>query len=209
MLLYFKPGACSLSSRIVLHELDLPFNAVQVDTEAGVTETGADYRAVNPKGYVPALEVSPGVVITENPAILQYLADLAPQAGLAPEAGTLERAQLQEWLNFTSSELHKAFGPWFSGRPFEGQEKARASSTLTRRIGDVERVLTDGRAFILGKAFTVADAYLFVVLNWTGFVDVDLARWPAVAEYMQRMRARPAVRKAMAAEGLLPAGKVQ
>lgn len=115
MRLYFKPGACSLSSRITMTELGVPFEATRVDTATGKTETGADFRAINPKGYVPALEIAPGTVITENPAILQYLADSHPAARLAPPAGTLERARLQEWLNFTSSELHKAFAPYFGG----------------------------------------------------------------------------------------------
>jgi glutathione S-transferase len=203
MLLYFKPGACSLSSRIVLTELGLPFEAVKVDTDAGTTEDGSDYRAVNPKGYVPALEIAPGTVITENPAILQYLADQVPQAGLAPMTGKIERIRLQEWLSFTSSELHKAFSPWFSGRPLNGEEKSRAEANLDRRIGDVEQGLSDDRPFILGETFTVADAYLFVVLSWSGFIGVDLARWPKVAAYTTRIAARPAVRAALAAEGLL------
>lgn len=203
MLLYFKPGACSLSSRIVLIELGLPFAAMKVDTDAGTTEDGSDYRAVNPKGYVPALEIAPGTVITENPAILEYLADQAPQAGLAPPAGTIERVRLQEWLSFTSSELHKAFSPWFSGRPMADADRSRAEANLNRRIGDVERGLSDARSFILGEAFTVADAYLFVVLSWSGFIGVDLARWPTVAAYATRIAARPAVRTALAAEGLL------
>lgn len=209
MRLYFKPGACSLSSRITLIELGLPFEAIQVDTEAGTTATGADYRAINPKGYVPALEIEPGTVITENPAILQYLADRAPAVGLAPAPGTIDRVRLQEWLNFTSSELHKAFGPWFSGRVLGGEDKARAEATLARRIGDVERGLADGRAFVLGERFTVADAYLFVVLNWTGFIGVDLTRWPKVADYVPRVAARPAVRRALAAEGLLASEAAQ
>ncbi|WEZ85387.1 glutathione S-transferase C-terminal domain-containing protein (plasmid) [Rhizobium sp. 32-5/1] len=203
MLLYFKPGACSLSARIVLTELGLPFESVRVDTAAGTTIDGADYRAINPKGYVPALEIEPGIVLTENPAILQYLADLRPQAGLAPATGTLDRVRLQEWLNFTSSELHKAFGPWFSGRSFEESEQSRAEINLARRIDDVERGLSDGRGFILGETFTVADAYLFVVLNWTGFIGFDLARWPTVAAYVARVAMRPAVRAALIAEGLL------
>lgn len=209
MLLYFKPGACSLSSRIVLTELGLSFDAVKVDTDAGTTENGSDYRAVNPKGYVPALEIEPGIVITENPAILQYLADRAPQSGLAPATDTIGRVRLQEWLNFISSELHKAFSPWFSGRHLEGEEKSRAESNLARRIGDVERELSDGRPFILGDAFTVADAYLFVVLNWTGFIGVDLARWPKAAAYATRIASRPAVRAALAAEGLLQSEAAQ
>jgi len=203
MRLYFKPGACSLSSRITMTELGVPFEAVRVDTETGKTEAGADFRAINPKGYVPALEITPGTVITENPAILQYLADSHPSARLAPPAGTLERARLQEWLNFTSSELHKAFAPYFGGRALEGAEKERAEAQLSRRIGDVARGLSDGRSFILGDAFSVADAYLFVVLNWTNFIGVSLDRWPEVARYFARLAARPAIQSAMRAEGLI------
>lgn len=203
MLLYFKPGACSLSSRITLTELGLPYQAVQVDTDAGTAENGTDYRTINPKGYVPALEIEPGVVITENPAILQYLADRAPQAGLAPAMGTLDRARLQEWLNFTSSELHKAFSPWFSGRALEGDDKVRVEANLARRISDVERGLSDGRPYVLGHNFLVADAYLFVVLNWANFIGRDLTAWPNVAAYVARVAARPAVHKALAAEGLI------
>lgn len=203
MRLYFKPGACSLSSRIVLTELGLPHEAIKVDTETGLTETGADYRAINPKGYVPALELDGGGVITENPAILQYLADRATAVALAPANGTLERAYLQEWLNFISSELHKAFGPYFGERAPEGIEKETVDATLARRIGDVERGLADGRSFILGESFTVADAYLFVVLNWSNFVGLDLTRWPHVAAFMARLSGRPAVRTAMLREGLI------
>jgi glutathione S-transferase len=202
MRLYFKPGACSLSSRIVLTELGLAYEAIKVDTDAGLTETGADYCAINPKGYVPALELDGGAVITENPAILQYLADRDPSAQLAPPNGTLERAYLQQWLNFISSELHKAFGPYFGGTP-EGVEKENADARLARRIGDVERGLADGRSFILGESFTVADAYLFVVLNWSTHVGMDLERWPRVAAFMARMTSRPAVRAAMLREGLV------
>lgn len=202
MLLYFKPGACSLSARIVLNELNLPFEAVQVDTDIGRTANGSDYLAINPKGYVPALEVSPGLVLTESPAILQYLADQVPEAALAPDAGTLEHVRLQEWLNYTSSELHKAFAPWFSGRALEGNDKARAEANLARRIDHVEHALSDGRAYILGQNFTVADSYLFVVLNWANFINLDLGRWPQAAAFAARIAARPAVREAIVAEGL-------
>lgn len=205
MRLYFKPGACSLSARITMMEIGLSFESEAVDTAQGKTASGADYRAINPRGYVPALEIAPGTVITENPAILQYLADRHPQAKLAPPAGTLERARLQEWLNFTSSELHKAFSPFFGGRKLEGDDKARADAALARRIGDVEAVLVDDRPFILGEAFSVADAYLFVVLNWTTFIGVDLGRWPHVQAYHGRLAQRPSVRAAMQAEGLVPA----
>ncbi|WP_426131161.1 glutathione S-transferase N-terminal domain-containing protein [Pararhizobium sp. PWRC1-1] len=203
MQLYFKPGACSLSARIILTELEIPFESIEVITERGTTIDGRDYRAINPKGYVPALEIEPGVIVTENPAILQYLADLQPQAGLAAAAGTFERIRLQEWLNFISSELHKAFAPWFSGRSIDEGERSRAEIILARRIDDVERGLSDGRRFIVGEAFTIADAYLFVVLNWAGFISFSLARWPTVADYIARIAARPTVRAALVAEGLL------
>ena len=203
MRLYYKPGACSLSSRIVLTEIGLACDAIRVDTETGLTESGDDYRAINPKGYVPALELENGVVLTENPAILQFLADIHPEAALAPACGTLERARLQEWLNFTSSELHKAFSPYFRGHPLAAVEKEQVEERLARRVGDVERGLGDGRSFILGDRFTVADAYLFVVLNWSGFIGLDLTRWKAVAAYVARIAARPSVRKAMRQEGLI------
>lgn len=203
MRLYFKPGACSMSSRIVLSELKLNFEAIQVDTERGLTSSGADYRSINPKGYVPALEFAPGSVLTENPAILQYLADSHPEANLAPTPGTLERARLHEWLNFTSSELHKAFSPYFHGEKPQGMAKEQVDQTLRRRIGDVERELADGREFCLGATFSVGDAYLFVVLNWSKFIGLSLKSWPHVTEYMTRLSRRPSVREALRQEGLL------
>ncbi len=203
MKLYFKPGACSMASRIVLNELGLTFSAEQVDTQTGLTETGADYRQINPKGYVPALELASGAVLTENPAILQFLADRRPDAGLAPLPGTVERARLQEWLNFTASELHKAFSPYFQGRTLDDAEKATIEARLTKRIGDVERGLADGRRFILGDTFSVADAYLFVVLNWSRFIGLDLSLWPHVGAYLDRLSQRPCVQQAMQQEGLI------
>lgn len=203
MKLYFKPGACSLSPRIVLNELGLVFSAEQVDTGSGLTETGADYRRINPKGYVPALELDGGVVLTENPAILQYLADSYPEAGVAPVPGSVERARLQEWLNFTASELHKAFSPYFRGRALDDAEKVPVEAQLNRRIGDVEHGLADGRDFILGDRFSVADAYLFVVLNWSRFIGLDLSRWPSTQAYLARLSQRPSVKQAMRQEGLI------
>lgn len=203
MRLYYKPGACSLSSRIILSELGLSHESVKVDTEAGLTEDGKDFSAINAKGYVPALELSTGEVLTENPAILQYLADTNPQGKPSPPIGTLERARLQEWLNFISSELQKAFSPFFSGRKLAEEEEMKAHAVLGRRIGDVERSFSDGREFSLGEKFSVADAYLFVVLNWCNFIGVDLRRWPNVAAFAARVARRPAVRSALAEEGLL------
>lgn len=203
MRLYFKPGACSMSSRIVLIELGVAFDAVKVDTDKGITETGVDYRSINPRGYVPALELADGSVLTENPAILQYLVDTHTDSGIAVAGEALARARQQEWLSFTSSELHKAFSPYFRGSPLEQSEKEQVDRKLARRIGDVERGLADGRDFILGNHFTVADAYLFVVLNWSGFIGFSLEPWPHVAAYVARMAVRPAIREAMRQEGLL------
>lgn len=203
MKLYFKPGACSLATRIVLEELGLPYDAEEVNTLEGRTSSGNDYGCINPRGYVPALELEDGTVITENPAVLQYLADTHTQAGLAPASGPIGRARLQQWLNFTSSELHKAFGPFF-GDPAPVSEAAdRAHANLARRLGDVERELDDGRSFLLGDQFSVADAYLFVVLNWSGFIGVDLAHWPSCAAFTARCVERPAVRRALIKEGLI------
>ena len=202
MRLYFKPGACSLASRIVLTELGIPYEAIKVDTDAGTTERGDDYRAINPKGYVPALELDSGEVFTEGAAILQYLADRRPSESLAPAAGTLGRVRLQEWLNFIASELHTAYGPFFSGRKLDADEKQRADAKLARRIDDVERSLSDGRRFTLSEQFNVADAYLYVVLNWSRFIGLDLTRWPRVVAFMSRVGERPAVQAALRAEGL-------
>lgn len=203
MRLYFKPGTCSMSSRIVLNELGLGFDAIKVDTESGSMENGVDYRSINPKGYVPALELTDGAVLTENPAILQFLADVRPEAGLAPAHGTLERSRLQEWLNFTSSELHKAFSPYFRSHPLDETDKEQVEIRLARCIGDVEHGLSDGRDFILGNSFTVADAYLFVVLNCSNLIGFNLECWPHVSAYVKRLAARPSTRQAMRQEGLL------
>jgi glutathione S-transferase len=202
MRLYFEPGACSLAARIVLNELALPFEAVKVDTASARTEASHDYWAINPKGRVPALALDSGEVITEGPAILQYLADQRPGLKLAPAAGSLARVRLQEWLNFIASELHTAYNPFFSGRKPELEEKQRVELNLERRVGDVERELSDGRAFALGDQFSVADAYLFVVLGWSRHIGLDLARWPRVVALLARVSERPAVKSALRAEGL-------
>lgn len=201
MKLYFSPGACSLSPHIVLHEAGLRFDLEKVVLSTKLTESGADYRKINPKGYVPALQLDNGEVLTEGPAIVQYLADLVPQMQLAPAAGTLERYRLVEWLNFISTEVHKGFSPLFRPTTPE-QTKQAALTTLATRFDYLAGHLED-REFLVGRRFTVADAYLFTVLNWTGYVKVELDRWPALQAYKERMAARPAVRAAMHEEGLL------
>jgi glutathione S-transferase len=198
MKLYFSPGACSLASHIVLQELGLPFEAVQVDLMKKTTKSGRDFATINPKGYVPALELDDGAMLTEGPAILQYLADRRPETKLAPANGTLERYRLQEWLGFINSELHKQFSPLFNPATPE-QTKDSARKAIARRLGYVEGQL-DGRAFLMGDAFTVADAYLYTVLGWTKHVGVDLAPFPNVVAFRERVDARPAVQAAQAAE---------
>jgi len=201
MKLYYSPGACSLSPHIVLREAGLSFDLVKKDLHSQTLEDGSDYRTINPKGYVPALVLDDGQVLTEGPAIVQYLADQVPGKKLAPPAGTLERVRLQEWLNYITSELHKTFSPLFNKQASEDW-KAAARELLDRRIDFVAKAL-EGRSYLMGDTFTVADCYLFTVLNWAGWVKIDLSRWPSVTEYLKRVAARPAVQAALQAEGLL------
>lgn len=199
MKLYYSPGACSLSPHIVLRELSLPFELEKV--KAGVTEKGTDYRTVNPKGAVPTLELDDGQRLTEGPAIVQYLADRKPESGLAPAGGTMERYRLQEWLNFITSELHKRFGTLFSPKA-QPEWKAAVREQLGPLLDFTAGSLA-GRQYLLGGSQpTVADFYLFVVLSWGRFVEVDLGRWPVLKEYWKRIAARPTVQAALQAEGL-------
>jgi len=201
MKLYYSPGACSLAAHIVLHEAGLPFETEKVNLADKKTATGADYLAVNPKGYVPALQLDNGEVLTEAPVVLQYLADQAPARQLAPAAGTMERYRLIEWLNFISTELHKSLGMLFKpGLPEETRQMMRTLAGT--RLDLVDKQL-QGRDYLTGNQFGIADAYLSTVLGWSRLLQFDLARWPAVQAYLQRVNARPAVRAAMAAEGLL------
>jgi len=200
MKLFFSPGACSLSPRIVLEELGLPYESERVDLKAKKTASGADYAALNPKGYVPALQLDSGELLTEGPAIVQYLADQVPAKGLAPANGTLARYQLQSWLTFIGTELHKNFSPFFNPAASEDW-KAGARANLERRLGYVNEQLAS-RPYLMGDAFSAADAYLFVVLNWTRMLKIDLAPWPNVAAFLARVGQRPAVQAALKAEGL-------
>jgi glutathione S-transferase len=198
MKLYYSPGACSLASHITLKELGLPFEAVAVDLAKKTTSSGADFNAINPKGYVPALELDDGSILTEGPAILQYLADQKPAAGLAPANGTMERYRLQEWLGFINSEVHKSFGPLFDSAAPDALKDA-ARKRIAKRLGYVEKSLT-GKEFLVGSRFTVADAYLYTILAWTGAHRIELAEWPVLKAYQARIAARPAVQAAHAAE---------
>jgi glutathione S-transferase len=200
MKLFYSPGACSLAPHIVLRELGLPFDLERVDTKAGKTEKGADFRAVNPKGYVPALQLDDGQVLTEGPVITQFLADKKPEAKLVPAAGTLERYRLQEWLNYLTSEMHKSVGGLFNPKmpeDFKGVTKEAIGAKL-----DYLTKQLNGRSFLTGEAFTVADAYLFVILGWTKHVGIDLGKWPVLDAYSARIAGRPAVKAALKAEGL-------
>lgn len=207
MKLYYKPGACSMAAHIVLNELDIPFTLERTDTGKGVTETGQKYADINPNGYVPALELEPGVVLTENPAILEYLADLAPARGLAPPAGTFERTRLRELLAYLSSELHKSFSPFFSGSKLTADERQAAEARIAKRIAPIETRLSKAGPYLLGSQLSVADAYAFVILNWSQFIGVSLNQWPATHAFWQKLGSHPSVVKALKAEGLLDAGK--
>lgn len=201
MKLYYTPGACSLAPHIVLCELGLPHELVKVDLKTHTIEGGGDFYAINPKGYVPCLELEYDQVLTEDAVILQYLAELKGDVGLLPPAGSMERWRVLEWLNFISSELHKGLGTLFN--PAVTPEWRNAVlERVALRLGLVNQALK-GNAFLCGRHFTVADAYLFTIVNWTGLMKIDLAPWPELAAYQLRMAERPAVQQAMREEGLL------
>nr|WP_300453173.1 glutathione transferase GstA [Accumulibacter sp.] len=199
MRLYFTPGSSSLAPHIALREAGLDFDLVRVDLHQRRLADGSDFVAINPKGYVPVLEIDTGVCLTEVPAIVQYIADRIPERGLAPRPYTFERYRLQEWLGFISSELHKAFVPLFKpGTPEEYKRCTREA--LAARLGYVAARL-EGNDYLLGDQFTVADAYLFAVLTWCNAVEIDLGAWPALLAFQERIGQRPSVCDALAAEG--------
>jgi len=201
MKLYYSPGACSLSPHIVLREAGLPFTLVKVDLAAKKTEDGGDYLAVNSKGAVPALQLDDGQILTEGPAIVQYLADQKPESGLAPRAGTFARYRLMEMLNYVTSEMHKGFSPLFNPK-VTGEWKESTLANLAKKFDWLSTQLA-GKTFLVGDSFTVADAYLFVVLGWTKPTKIDLDKWPVLAAYRANIAQRPKVAEAMRAEGLL------
>jgi len=201
MKLYFAPGACSLSPHIVLREAGYEFELEQVDNKAKKTKSGQDYLTINSKGQVPVLELDNGERITEVPAIVQYLADQKPASGLAPANGTMERVRLQEWLNFTTSELHKTYGLFF--RPTTPADfKVISKEHLGTRLNWLETQLA-GKQYVTGNKFTIADAYLFTVLRWSPFASISLDKWPNIKAYVDRITARPKVQEAMKEEGLI------
>ena len=200
MNLYYSPGACSLAPHIVLREAGFPVELKKVDLKAKQYE-GGDYKAVNGKGYVPALRLDDGSVLTEAPVIMQYVADQKPDAGLAPKAGSMDRYRLQEWLNFITSELHKGMGNFFNPALTEEWRKA-VTDRLKLRFDWLSAQL-EGKNYLMGDKFTVADPYMFTVLRWSGRVKVDLSPYKNIAAYMERVQARPKVQEAMKAEGLM------
>jgi glutathione S-transferase len=201
MKLYYSTGACSLSPHIVLREAGLKFDLVLASTKTHKLADGTDYYGINPKGYVPLLELDSGERLSEGPAIVQYIADQVPAKNLAPANGTMARYRLQEWLNFITSELHKGFSPLFNPAT-PADYKPMVSARLVDRLGWVNSQL-EGRNYLLGEQFSVADAYLFVVTGWGKHVGVDISTMTHLSAFMARVAARPAVQEALKAEGLL------
>jgi glutathione S-transferase len=201
MKLFYSPGACSLSPHIALLEACLPFTLQKVDLKDKKIESGEDFNGVNGKGYVPALQLDDGQVMTEGPVIVQYIADQRPASGLAPPAGTKDRYKLQEWLNFVTSEIHKPMGSLFN--PAQTADwKAAVKTTLTKRLDWLSGQI-EGKQYLMGEKFSVADGYLFTVLGWAKHVGFELGKWPAIQQYLARVGQRPKVIEAMKAEGLL------
>jgi glutathione S-transferase len=201
MKLYYKAGACSLSPHIALREAGITFEMEAVDLQTKRTESGADFTQINAKGYVPALALDNGKVLTEGAAIVQYIADLRPESGLAPANGSEARYQLQSWLSFISTELHKPMGSLFN--PAQSEDwKAAAKALLSKRLNWLVTEIGE-REYLLGEHFTVADGYLFTVLGWAGMVGVSLDPWPSLQAYRARIAARPKVIEALKAEGLI------
>lgn len=203
MKLYYSPGACSLSPHIVASEAGINLTLEKVDFQTKKLADGRDFLAVNPKGYVPALQLDNGDVLTEGPAIVQYLADSKPASGLAPANGSMERYRLQEWLGYINSELHKSYGPLFTPST-SAEARQERIAYLQKRYALIEKAL-QGKSYLLGERFTAADAYLFTVTNWANMVKLDLSGLPNLMAYQKRVAARAAVKAAMVAEGLVAA----
>ena len=193
--LYYRPYTCSLSPHIVLRELDFEFELIKVDKDTRQTSDGRDFNAINPKGYVAALQLDDGQILTEGPAIVQYLADLRPEKNLAPPSGTWERIRLQEWLNFVTSEIHAGSAPLFN-EALPEQAKEFFRDKLFNRFAILEATL-EQQDYLLGASFSVADAYLFTVLSWCRFFNIDLSRWPAISAYIVKLRKRPSIQSAL------------
>ena len=201
MKLYYVPGACSLAPHIALREAGLQFEIDKVDPATKNTASGENLVKINPKGYVPTLKTTDGNVLTEAGVLVQFIADQKPESGLAPKHGTMERYRMMEWINFIATELHKGFGPlWNPQAPAETKEHAKAH--LARRFETLEAHFAT-QPFLMGDSFTVADGYLFTVVNWANFVKMDLSKWPKLGEFLGRVASRPKVQEALKAEGLI------
>lgn len=201
MKLYYAPGACSLASHITCEEAGVPCEYVKVDLRAKKLEDGSDYLAINPKGAVPALGLDTGGVLTENAIVMQYIADQAPGTALVPAHGTFDRYRLAEWLNYIATEIHKGYGPLWNPKSAD-EVKENARKALATKFDYVGKRIAS-TPYLMGDTFTVADAYLFVMLNWAGFHKLDLSPWPMLQAYHKRIGERPAVQRALRAEGLL------
>lgn len=204
MKLYYSTGACSLSPHICLHESGLPFEAVLASTRTHQLPDGTDFYTINPLGYVPVLEIKPGVTLREGPAIVQYIADQAPLKKLAPANGTLERYRVQEWLTFIGTEIHKGFSPLFNPK-VPDEVKPVFRERLVGRLQWVDSQLA-GRSYLLGDEFCVADAYLYTTTRWASVMKIDLGDMPHILAYQERMEARAGVQAALKAEGLKTVG---
>ena len=203
MRLYYTPGTCSLAPHIVAREAEIDLDLVKVDLATKLTETGEDYRAINPKGSVPALELDDGRVLTEAAVVIQFLADLAPASRLLPPAGSFDRYVAQQWLNYVATELHKGFGPlWHKETPAEMRRIVK--DQLAAKFGFLDQELA-GRPFLTGERFAAPDAYAFTILGWAKFMAIDLARWPNLSAYVARIAARADVHDTLVAEGLIEA----
>ena len=200
MKLYFSPSACSLSPHIILRELGVEFSLEKVDLSTKKTSDGRDFYSINTKGQIPTLELDDGTILTEGVAIVQYLADSKPETGLLPPAGSIERARVQETLNFISSELHKAFGPLFNPAT-DADGRAAATANVEFKLDFLESQLADGRSWLAGSSFSPADTYGFAVTRWAPMMEIALADWPRITAWMEKVDARESVRAALSAEG--------
>jgi glutathione S-transferase len=199
--LYYAPSACSISPHIALRESGLPYQLEKVDLRAKKLANGGDWLAINPKGYVPALRLPNGEILTEGAVMVQYIADQAPASGLAPPNGTFERVRLQEWMNFIATELHKGISPFFNSLSGEDYRKS-VEERLNNRWGTLAAGV-HGKPFVMGDRFTVVDGYAFYVLRvWQHALKKDLARWPDLVDYYARLAVRPSVAAALDAEGI-------
>lgn len=202
MKLFYKPGACSMAAHLLLNEAGASYSLEKVDTDAGLTETGAAYADTNPRGYVPALEFASGDVLTENVAILHWLGEQHPELSSDSTGRPLDRFRTLELLSFLSSELHKGFSPYFSGKTFSEDQARENRKKLDAKLGHFDALLNKGGDYLLGDTFSVADAYAFVILNWSNFIGVSLDAWPDTRAYLERIAKRPATRKTLEEEGL-------